>query len=299
MSKSQNMQVIFHAGVHCTDEDALVKTLRRNVDMLRKEGVIVPGPGRYRKVLSEILTSLSGAPASPDARDVMVEHLIDEDEHDTSRLLMSHPNFFSVPKLLFGGGRYYRHAEARVRNLCELFQGDEVHLHLGLRDPATFLPAVYENTPHTSFSDFMNGVDPMHLRWSHFLQRLRDEMPHMPITVWCNEDTPLIWSEIVCRVAGLPLRTPIVGSYDIYSKIIAPEGMRRFRDFLKENPDMSFEQERRVMLAFLDKYALRNEIEQELDLPGWDQPYVERLSEIYDEDMGVVAKIPGVTFIEP
>ena len=293
------MQVIIHAGVHCTDDDSLLRTLRRNVDVLRQNSVMVPGPGKYRRALSEILVSLSGAPASSGSRDVMVDQILDGDDSHTNRLILSHPNLFSVPKALFGGGRYYRHAEKRMRNICELFAGDDVELFLGLRDPATFLPSVFDSTPYHAFADFMNGVDPMHLRWSHLLRRLSDEVPQVKLTVWCNEDTPLIWSEVLCRISGLPIDTALTGEHDIFASIMAPEGMKRFQDTLKERPEMTLSQRRRIMVAFLDKYALPDQIEQELDIPGWTDDHVQRLNDIYDDDMDIIAAMPDVTFIEP
>lgn len=78
-----------------------------------------------------------------------------------------------------------------------------------------------------------------------------------------------------------------------------PEGMQRFRLFLKEHPNINEAQKRRVMQAFLDKYALEEEIEQELDLPGWDEAYVDRLCDLYERDMDQIDRIPGVTFIAP
>ena len=75
--------------------------------------------------------------------------------------------------------------------------------------------------------------------------------------------------------------------------------MKRFRAFLKENPTINEMQKRRVMSAFLDKYALDEAIEEELDLPGWDAAYVDMLSELYEDDLYEISRIPGVTVIAP
>ena len=53
------------------------------------------------------------------------------------------------------------------------------------------------------------------------------------------------------------------------------------------------------MSAFLDKYAIDDAIEEELDLPGWDEAYVDMLTELYEEDIFVISRIPGVTVIAP
>ncbi len=75
--------------------------------------------------------------------------------------------------------------------------------------------------------------------------------------------------------------------------------MKRFREFLAQNPNVNEQQKRRIMSAFLDKYALDDEIEEELDLPGWDAAYVDMLTELYEDDLHTLSAIPGVTIIAP
>lgn len=293
------MQVILHAGVHCTDDDKLLRCLLRNAGDWRHEGVAIPGPGKYRETLSVLANNLGGQTPGEDARDIVLDSILSADPDQVARLVLSHENFFSVPKLLFGGGRLYRKAESRLQLLCDLFKGDQVELYMGLRDPATFLPAIHNSTPFEDFQELMNGVDPAHVIWSDLLRRLRMEVPQVPITVWCNEDTPFIWGELLRRMAGIELSRKISGGFDLFSAIIDPEGMKRFRAFLQEHPNVTEIQKRRVMVAFLDKYALDEEIEEVLDLPGWDADYVEMLSANYERDMQVIAQMPGVTMITP
>ncbi len=293
------MQVILHTGVHCTDEDRLLKCLLRNAGEWRHEGIAVPGPGKYRLLLSEAVNSLVEVDPAPDARDILLDAILAQDPDQVDRLILCHENLFCVPKLTLAGGRLYRKAEQRLEVLCRLFAEDEVELFMGLRDPATFLPAVFRATPHEDFATFLNGVDPMHLRWSDLLRRIRDSLPGLPVTVWANEDTPLIWGEVVREVAGIELTRKIVGAFDVFSDIISPEGMKRFRAFLKEHPNINEMQKRRVMTAFLDKYALDDAIEEELDLPGWDAAYVDMLTELYEDDLEQIGRMPGVTLIAP
>ncbi|WP_299939014.1 hypothetical protein [uncultured Pelagimonas sp.] len=293
------MQVILHAGVHCTDEDRILKCLLRNADSWRHEGVAIPGPSKYRKFLLEALNTMGKGGINPDTREIILDAIMEADQAEVDRLILSHHSFFSVPKLMFEGGRTYRKAEGRLQTLQNIFAVDEVELHLGLRDPATFLPAAFAATPHTNFQDFLQGVDPMQFRWSDLIRRLRDQVPGMPITLWCNEDTPLIWGQIIREMAGIELTRKITGAFDLFSQIISPEGMKRFRGFLKENHNINEMQKRRVMAAFLDKYALEDEIEEELDLPGWDATYVDMLTELYEDDLYTISRIPGVTVIAP
>ena len=44
----------YHLGVHCTDENMLVRSLLRNGGDLNQRKIIVPRPRRYRNLLEEI-----------------------------------------------------------------------------------------------------------------------------------------------------------------------------------------------------------------------------------------------------
>ncbi|MGR3392859.1 hypothetical protein [Sagittula sp.] len=293
------MQVILHTGVHCTDEDRLLKCLLRNAEAWRHEGVAIPGPSKYRKLLGDSINILKGTEPSAETREILLDAIIQDDPGKIDRLVLSNDNFFSVPKLMFQNGLLYLKAEARLQTLVNIFDGDEVELYMGLRDPATFLPAAFAATPHDSFGAFMAGVDPMHLRWSDLIRRIRDALPQVPITLWCNEDTPLIWGQIIREMAGIEMTRKISGAFDLFAQIIDKEGMKRCRAFLAENPGINERQKRRVMAAFLDKYAMDEEIEQDVDLPGWDAAYIDMLTEIYEDDLETIARMPGVTLITP
>ena len=58
-------------------------------------------------------------------------------------------------------------------------------------------------------------------------------------------------------------------------------------------------QKRRVISAFLDKFGRDDMIEEELDLPGLTEALVDELSDIYDEDVFEISRIPGVNYIAP
>lgn len=75
--------------------------------------------------------------------------------------------------------------------------------------------------------------------------------------------------------------------------------MQRFAAYLKSHPDMTEIQKRRVISAFLDKFALEEEIEEELDLAGWTKDLMDDMTDVYDEDMLEVQRIPGITLIAP
>ena len=56
---------------------------------------------------------------------------------------------------------------------------------------------------------------------------------------------------------------------------------------------------RRALASFLETYADRELLETEIDLAGWADETVNRLTELYEEGVVTIAKIPDVTVIAP
>ena len=291
------MQLILHAGVHATDEDRLIKCLLKNTGALSGLGVAVPGPSRYRRMIRDMLHAMAEGDLLPDARDVLLDAILDEDQ--PGRVVLSNDNFFSVPRLAVGRGVFYPGAEQKLARLARVFAQDRIELYLGLRNPASFLPAVFARSPDMGFEAFLDGSDPRELRWSELLERVRREAPDVALTVWCNEDTPLIWAPLIREMAGLEPETKITGGFDLLSEIMSKDGMQRFRAYLKTHPVMTEIQKRRVIAAFLDKYALEEAIAEEVDLPGWDGDLIDALTESYEEDIFRIQRMPGVRLIAP
>lgn len=291
------MQVIVHTGAHHTDEDRLLKCLLRNKEDFAQRGVAVPGPGRYRPLLKETLRAMQTAPPAPDARDVLIDAILDEESAD--RLILSNPHFFGSQRFAVGKATLYPDAARRMKQLHQLFGQDQIEMFMAIRNPATFLPAVMRKAPISRFYDSMGMSDPREMRWSDTLIRVREAVPDAPLTIWCSEDAPLLWAQIIREMAGLDHGQKITGGFDLLGSIMSKEGMERFRTYLHQHPVMSEAQKRRVIAAFLDKYALDDAVEEELDLPGWTYDLVDELTDIYDEDVFRIQRIPGVQMLTP
>lgn len=291
------MQVIFHCGAHGTEEDRLLKTLLRNKDRFRLHGTVVPGPGKYRYLLKDCMAALQEGQATTEARDVLWDAILEEEQAD--RVLLSNANFFGSQRQSIEGSQFYPEAEARLLSLQHLFAQDKLELYIGLRNPATILPGLLENAHPDRKAQVLSNLDPYHLRWSDLLTRLRRAVPQVSLTVWCFEDMPLIWAQIIRDMSGLEMNQRLDGGMDLLSTIMSREGMRRLRQYLAQHPDMSETQQRRVMAAFLDKYVREDELEEEIDLPGWSEALIESVTALYEEDMQIVQRIPGVTMITP
>ncbi len=291
------MQVVLHAGAHVTDEDRLINCLVRNRQLLSDAGTEVPNTGSYRKIIRVLLRNAAKAEIDEDARDLVMDAAALELEPD--RLILSGPSFLGTPKDAAGGGTLYATAEERVATFRKVFPHDQLELFVAIRNPATFLPAVFENTGFATMDEYLQGADPLGLRWSHLVARLREAHPDLPLTVWCNEDTPLIWAELMREMAGLDPTTALEDEFMLLQEIMTEPGMQRFTKYLASHSTMTEVQKRRVIAAFLDKFAVETAIEEELDVPGWTEELIDQLTEIYDEDVLAIQRMPGVTVITP
>lgn len=289
------MELVIHPGVHHTEDDRLLKTLLRNADGFAKHGVVVPGPGKYRTLLKEGFLAMDGSVAAADSRDVLMDAILSGT--DARRMILSNPHFFGSQRFALDEGQFYPLADLRVQQLEQLFEGDRIELFLSVRNPATFLPNIFKAGSEDRLDKALNDRLLTELRWSEMVERIKFGSPEVDITIWRNEDSPLIWAEILRSMAGIGENQKLVGGFDLLSQIMKPEGMKRFRQYLHSSPAMTDRQKRRVIEAFLDKYAMEDEVEEELDLDGWTQDLVAELTDIYEEDIDSLSRIPGVTVL--
>ncbi|KIN66227.1 hypothetical protein Z946_239 [Sulfitobacter noctilucicola] len=291
------MQLILHTGAHYTEQERLIKSVLRNKETFSQRGVVVPGPNSYRGIMRDTLNAMSRSPASPDARAVLLDVMLDGTPAD--RLILSDANFFRTAGTAIQRGVLYPAAPDRMANMVSLFPDDEIEIFLGLRNPATLIPVLYDKSIDQAPDAFWAGRRPQDIQWSDTISQIRAAAPSVPITVWCNEDTPLIWSQIIRDMAGIEHHDKIAGGFDLLMSIMSKEGMERLRAYMHSNPEMTEMQKRRVIGAFLEKFAIDEAIEEELDMPGWTEALVDELTDLYDEDMLAVQRLPGVTMISP
>ncbi len=293
------MQVAIHLGAHCTDDDRLLKSLLANKNTLAKEGIAVPGPGRYRDLLQRLARRFRDNPADPETQDSIRDAIL----HDrgATRVVLSDENFMCVHARIFENALLYEKSSYKTRWLRNLFPEDKVEFLIALRNPATFIPTAFHHPDqrHDSFRDFMSTTDLLDIRWSDVILTIRENNPKCRLTVWCNEDTPLIWSEVLRALSGHSAKTRLNDDFGILPTIMKPAGIKRLEKYLEENPPQTEAGRRRILGAFLEKYAIAEEIEEELEAPGWTEDLVFELTEDYEEDLEEIRTMHGVTFIRP
>lgn len=290
------MRIVYHLGAHCTDGERLIRCLLKNRGVLAEQGIVVPEPARYRNLLRDTATALKGQAASLDTQAIVLDQIMDE--HEADRLVLSWENFLSFPQWVLRGSLYPAAGE-RIRAFTQVFPQIEAEFHLAIRNPATFLPELHSRQKGKSFDEFLDGADPFDLRWSDTIRDILAQNPGVPLTIWCDEDTPLIWPEVLQAVSGHEPGTLLTDTNELLRQLMTDDGLARMQGYLESHPPASVLQRRRIVSAFLDRFALPEMIDMEVEIPGWTEQGVARLTRAYEEDVARIAALPGVTFIAP
>ena len=292
------MRILLHAGAHPTDEDKLFASLDANAPLLAKQGIALPRVQSYRRPLRQAMMQVVKNQPAVTARQTLMYGMF-QDKTNIDAMILSLPVFFGSPKGSIHYDKFFPDAVKHLERFCQIFQQDQIEMFFSIRNPATFIPAsmVAAQAPH--MNDILKGSNYMALRWSELFARIHTALPQIKITVWCDEDTPFIWSQLLRNFASVSRNQAMANGYAIFAQILTPEGFERFKGYMQKHPDMNPLQRRKVMYAFAQKFARKDVVEQDLHMTPWDQTTVDQLSEIYDHDVDRIAELPGVTLIEP
>ena len=288
------LDIAIHLGAHCTDEDRIQRVLTDNRARLRRQGIVVPPPGRARPALRRALQARA---AGRGGDEDVLDELLDGASATPARLVLSYEAFLGVYANVLAGDRMYPEAGARARLLADLFPGHAVGFHFGLRNQASFVPALFEASSVQRFGTFLEGQDLARMRWTDPVAAIRAACPDVPLTVWCTEDLALIWPEVLRRLAGTD--GPLQGEDAILAEIMTEGGFRRLQAYLRDNPIRTQGTWRKVVAAFLRKYARPERLEREIDLPGWTQGIIAGLTEHYAADVAAIRARDDVTVLGP
>jgi len=290
------MEISLHIGAHLTDDDKLFSCLRRNGPLLAQQGIAVPDPGRYRQQLQKLSAEMQGKITDAQTQEALLDGVLEAD--DVDRVVFSIENLMAIHDWILADGQFYPHAGPRIAGIRHLFPTAEFHVYLAIRNPASFLPALAYDKRAGGVDGSLKGVNPASVRWSSVIARIKEAAPDVQITVWCDEDTALLWPEILRAVAGHTPETQLDGWFAWYWDLIAPKSHEAMRRYFANNPISDDAHRRRVLSVMLEKFARDEAQEVEASLPGWTDDYVEILTEIYEQDLDLIASMPGVTLLE-
>ena len=287
------MKIAIHLGAHCTDEDLILRTLADNPQVLTGAGVVIPPAGKARPAIRKALQG--NGQMIPGMGNPLVTELLENVRG--SRMVLSYEGFLGAYAKVLAGPSMYVEAGQRTAMLRDLFPGHDVQFFLAIRNPATFIPALFEASSVDDFGAFLAGHDLANITWSEPVAAIRAACPEVPLTIWCNEDLPLVWPDVLRAVAGV--EEALAGEDAVLSQIMTREGFRRLRSYLKDNPPAGLSTWRKVVTAFLGKYADESKVEPEIALPGWDEPMIAGLSDLYERDVARLRSMGDITFIAP
>lgn len=285
------MEIAYCIGGHGTDANVLVKSLRRNDRALDPAAVSVPEPATYLELMRDLVNESRGQTLDPDAQALILERMADLPT--PVRMVLANESFLCLPERATEGGRLYplAHKAGWLRNL---FADHRVSFFLCLRDPATFVPAVFRRqNRHRTLSSMLDGQDPRGFLWSDPVRTIRETCPDCDLTVWCYEDAPLIWYEVLCAVAGLPEDTHLHGIYDMARELMRHDGMVNLRSYVDKHPPVDATMRQRVTAAFIDRFGIEDELTVD-PLPDWAPALMAELTAIYEADLARILAMGDV-----
>ena len=131
------------------------------------------------------------------------------------------------------------------------------------------------------------------------IARIRRAAPNAQLTVWCNEDTPLIWEQLIRLQTGLAPNVPVTGQYDLLAQIVTPEGMEAFTQAKAQAAQKSNGALQNLIADVMEEFAVPEQVEDAIDWPELDADTVAALTAAYEDDLEVIAQMEGVTLILP
>ena len=292
-----DITIVYHLGAPHTDNEQITQSLRKDIELLAEKGVMLRRPRKYRQLLKNMILELKDEAPSIIDQENLLSAIVKNQQVD--RLIMSDPRFLGVPAWMLYGGAFYQNAGRNTGRIRDLFPDNPCEFHLGISNPASFIPAVFNAQTDKTYEQFTDGIDLATLRWSDVISQIQEENPDCPITVWCNEDTPIIWPTILREIAGLDPQIRLLGELDVIQEIMSQDGVALLIKYLDERPNLTEVQRRRVRGIFLEKFFLDEAVEEEIDLPDWTDETVDALTEIYDDDIERIERLSGVNFITP
>lgn len=297
MDRTHRMQIILHCGVYSSDTGLLFEALQKNLGNAVPLRTQVIDPEVTRVVLRKLMRAGRDGHLPDNARDILFE--VADVRDDTERLILASPAALGTYRDLVAPQVFFPNAVDYLQVVRQIFANDDMAISYAMRNPATLLSSVVRDAKAPNLEQITGPADPMQLRWSELAARLRQAMPDVHMTIWYNEDIPLIWSEILRIMLDLPDDTPLTMAHAPMFKLLQPDDIQKFEDYIAKHPGMIPAQERRVITTFVEKMARPEMIEEEIGIDGWTQDYVDDLTRHYEADQPMVQAVADVRLILP
>ena len=291
------MDIAFYIGASCTDDEMLFGILRRQAETLAEGGICVPDPSSYRKLIRDALVSVQRGAALPEAGEIILDAITHGDH--PRRLVLGNPNFLAIPSRIFAEGAFYGQAALKIAALAKLFPDNQISLYMGIRSGVGHLNEAFRRSDTQSLSQFMNSVHPLDISWFDLVQRIRRAAPQMELTVWCNEDVPVISPHILMSLADEWQNTFFARSLIPLSDLLDTEGVAAAQAVLLEENSPSIAKDEQIRLAALETFGKYGALTDTITLPEVSPKIINEMQDIYEEDCAAIAALEDVTFLRP
>lgn len=291
------MRIALHLGAHATDDGRLVRSLLRSRDVLGALNVQVPGPRRYRQIIRETLNILNGARASGEVQQILFDAIIDGDSCES--VVMSHEGLIAIPARAISEEGLYPMSPRRFAAFRNLFHDHDCRFFLALCNPATLVPTLAMRLGPDGYETVMAEASILRLRWLNTITQVVAANPGINLTLWSNEDMPLIWPEVLRAISGVADDVPMEGDHDLLYALLNEEGGAALSAALPGLVPGDVAGRRALVMDLLARFARPEEMAVSVPLPGWSDELIARVSATYVADCFEIAEIPGVNFIAP
>ena len=290
-----NITMIYHLGGAYTDANQMTTSLKKNPELLKDHGVLIKRRNQYRNLINDSIEALQGEEATLEQQESLLAQFGKNKKVD--RIIFSNDSFMGVPSWMFQKGVFYGNVGDNTSRLRKLFPNNPCEFFLGIRSPSSFIPEAIAEQANEKFHDFLDAIDLKTILWSDVIRRIQEANPDCPITVWCYEDTPILWPTILREITDVDYATPFKGDFDVIQSLMQPNGLKLLKQYLNDRPKFNERQRRRIRTVFLDKFVIEGANEIEASISNWTQNKLDSLTQIYEHDVELIESMPGVNLI--
>lgn len=292
------MEIVYHIGMHCTEGERVMRTLAVNAERLDAAGILAPLPRVFRPVLKDAMVARRGRPSNAAEQEAMRAAIAGDST--PRRLVFSNDNFLCPALRAVEHRRLYPLADERIPWIANLFPDHPTTIALAMRNPVTLLPALHARIDgEESLDTYLARLDLPALSWEDTVARILAAAPAATLTVWCHEDAPLIWPEILAEVTGYAKPLKLDGVHEMAGSLMTEGGLARMLAYMDSHPPKNAEHTRRVTGAFLDKFARPEAVEVDLDGGPWTEDLAVRMTARYEADIAAIRQMERVRFLAP
>lgn len=200
------MRIGLHIGAHKTGTTYLQRALKRRREELLHDGVAAFGPERLRRDLR--VPSLAEPGAATPCAFAPLRDAIAAEAAAGRRVLLSEENLLGTTRAgrIARGAQFYPQAAARVGAMLTGLRETEATLFLAVRNPLPFLISGHGQQAKAGrlmpFARYLDGVNPLALRWSELVARLAALDGVAQVIVWRFEDHAAILPDMLGRMLG-------------------------------------------------------------------------------------------------